>query len=359
MNFYGGGALVSAKTDTLVLIRKATAEQPESESIVFDLGAKTLPALQDGDTLSLVRRDEYLPVVYIEGAVAGDAVAMVTSSNASILDSGSSGAASGDTSPSTSSSASSTSSSTYSMLRVPYRKGMMLSLALRPIKDKILASADMTHAFVLRKGSEDQIMVDLEKLVYAYDLSGDIVLPPEDKLVIPYGAMNVFVTGEVTKSSWVSITGLTRLRDVVAPLLTRYSSIRDVKVKTAEGFEKTYDLFKAERYGDLSQDPFLRPGDEIRLLPLKTLVTIQGEVKRPGMYQLLSGEGLKELVEVYADGFAVKANASRLTLLHYLSDSSPVGEKLQLDYTKSSDIQLSPMIRDGHLIQRIDAGCWV
>jgi protein involved in polysaccharide export with SLBB domain len=342
VNFYGGGALVSAKTDTLVLIRKATAEQPESESIVFDLGAKTLPALQDGDTLSLVSRDEYLPVVYIEGAVAGDAVAMVTSSNASILDSGSSGAASGDTSPSTSSSASSTSSSTYSMLRVPYRKGMMLSLALRPIKDKILASADMTHAFVLRKGSEDQIMVDLEKLVYANDLSGDIVLQPEDKLVIPYGAMNVFVTGEVTKSSWVSITGLTRLRDVVAPLLTRYSSIRDVKVKTAEGFEKTYDLFKAERYGDLSQDPFLRPGDEIRLLPLKTLVTIQGEVKRPGMYQLLSGEGLKELVEVYADGFAVKANASRLTILHYLSDSSPVGEKLQLDYTKSSDIQLRP-----------------
>ncbi len=60
------------------------------------------------------------------------------------------------------------------------------------------------------------------------------------------------------------------------------------------------------------------------------------------MYQLLSGEGLKELVEVYADGFAVKANASRLTILHYLSDSSPVGEKLQLDYTKSSDIQLRP-----------------
>jgi len=136
-----------------------------------------------------VSRDEYLPVVYIEGAVAGDAVAMVTSSNASILDSGSSGAASGDTSPSTSSSASSTSSSTYSMLRVPYRKGMMLSLALRPIKDKILASADMTHAFVLRKGSEDQIMVDLEKLVYANDLSGDIVLQPEDSSSIPYGAI--------------------------------------------------------------------------------------------------------------------------------------------------------------------------
>ncbi|HPG96876.1 MAG TPA: SLBB domain-containing protein, partial [Rectinema sp.] len=105
-------------------------------------------------------------------------------------------------------------------------------------------------------------------------------------------------------------------------------------------YEKTFDLFKAERYGDLSQDPFLRAGDEIKISSFTNLVTIQGEVKRPGTYQLLPGEGLKELIDLYADGFTEKANTSRLTLLHYLSDSSPVGEKLQFDYAKFPDIKL-------------------
>lgn len=208
------------------------------------------------------------------------------------------------------------------------------------MKDKILSSADLAHAFIIRKGNQDQNYIDLERLLYANDLRYDFELQPEDRIVIPFGSMSVFVTGEVTKSSWVTITGLTRLRDVIQPFLTRYSSIRDVTVKNQDGIEKTYDLFKADRYGDLSQDPLLRPGDEIRILPFKNLITIQGEVKRPGTYQLLPGEGLKELVERYADGFTEKANLSRLTIVHYLSETSPVGEKAQFDYTKNSNMSL-------------------
>jgi len=256
-----------------------------------------------------------LPIIYIEGAISGDIVGI------SIRDQ-------------------TVAQTNYAVLRIPYREGITVSTLLRPLKDKILASANMQQAFIIRKGQETQIMINLEKLLYGTDLSGDVVLRPEDKIVIPYGSMYVFVTGEVTKSSWVGITGLTRLQDAITPLFTRYSSIRDVKVKSADGYEKTFDLFKAERYGDLSQNPFLRPGDEIRISSLTNLVTIQGEVKRPGTYQLLPGEGLKELVSVYADGFTEKANTSRLTLLHYLSESSPVGEKMQFDYSRSADMEL-------------------
>jgi protein involved in polysaccharide export with SLBB domain len=299
----------------VVLTRRATEEKPESESIVFDLGSKELPSLQDGDSIRVASREEYLPIIYIEGAISGDIVGISTRDQT-------------------------VAQTNYAVLRTSYREGITVSTLLRPLKDKILASANMQQAFIIRKGQETQIMINLEKLLYGTDLNGDVALKPEDKIVIPYGSMYVFVTGEVTKSSWVGITGLTRLRDAVTPLLTRYSSIRDVKVKSADGYQKTFDLFKAERYGDLSQDPFLRPGDEIIISSLTNLVTIQGEVKRPGTYQLLPGEGLKELVSVYADGFTEKANTSRLTLLHYLSESSPVGEKIQFDYTKFPDMEL-------------------
>ncbi len=315
VNSYGDGLSVSAKPDMMVLTRKASAGAPEGQSIVFDLNGKNLPSLQDGDSLRVPSMEEYLPVIYIEGAIAGDKLG-VSSKDQSVA------------------------TTNYAVMRAPYRQGLSAYSLLRPLKDKILSSADMGHAFIIRKGSDAIININLEKLMYNNDLSSDCPLKPEDRIVIPFGSMYVFVSGEVSKSSWVGITGLTRLRDVVAPLLTRYSSIRDVTVKTSDGFEKSYDLFKADRYGDLSQDPFLRPGDEIRLSSLKNLVTIQGEVKRPGTYQLLPGEGLKELIQIYADGFTEKANVSRLSLLHNLSDSSPVGEKLQFDYAKTPDMAL-------------------
>jgi protein involved in polysaccharide export with SLBB domain len=372
ISYYGDGLGVSAKSDMVVLTRRASEAKPESESIVFDLGGKELPVLLDGDSIRVASREEYLPIVYVEGAVKGRSVQQeIAQQNTQAVQEKASSTIINPTNntplnqqnpaskPETSQNPNSTNTSevipanynsssntnilisnSYALLRFEYRRGTTLSILLQPIKDKILDSADLEHAFILRKNVMDPIPIDLEQLIFANNLSLDIELLPEDRVIIPDQRMNVLVSGEVTRSSLVPITGMTRLREVVYPLLTRYSSIRDVKIKTTDGFEKSYDLFKADRYGDLSQDPFLRPGDEIRLSSLTNLATIQGEVKRPGTYQLLPGEGLKELIDLYADGFTEKANTSRLTLLHYLSDSSPVGEKLQFDYAKFPDIKL-------------------
>ena len=309
---YGDGALESAKTDFSVVTRRATAEKPESESLVFDLGGKDLPSLADGDLVRVPSREEYLPVIYVEGAVAGEQLAIADRGQA-------------------------VQPTSYAVIRAVYRKGISLSSLLRPMREKILPSANLKQAFIIRKGDTRQIVVDLERLLYANDASQDYPLEPNDRLVIPYGSMYVFVTGEVTKSSWVGITGLTRLSDAVLPLVTRYSSVRDIKVTGSDGTGTTYDLFKAERAGDLTQDPYLRTGDEIRVAPLSIMVTIQGEVKRPGIYQLLPGEGLKELLNEYAGGFTERANIARLTLLRYVSEKNPVGEKLQFDYGKQPD----------------------
>jgi len=316
VNDYGDGALASAKSDSVILTRKATAQKPESESIVFDLAGNTLPALVDGDSLRLPSLEEYLPVVYVEGAVAGEKLAVAAGGSPNAVP------------------------TNYAVLRTPYRENITLSLLLRSIKEKILSSADLAQAFIIRKGEQDQIKTNLDALLFGNDLSQDIILKPQDRIVIPFGSMNVFVAGEVTKSSWVGITGLTRLSEVVTPLLTRYSSLRDVTVKSLNGAVKTYDLFKAERYGDISQNPFLEPGDEIRIKQLSMLVTIDGEVRRPGSYQLLPGEGLKELIEVYAQGFTEKANPQRLGLVRYVSESSPVGEKHELNYETNKDFKV-------------------
>ena len=118
------------------------------------------------------------------------------------------------------------------------------------------------------------------------------------------------------------------------------SSTRNIILKE-EGTEKTFDLFKAEREGELSQDPYVRPGDQVIVQRLKRIATISGEVRRPGTYQLLEGEGLKDLIEYYADGFTEKANPTKMMITRYVSSTSSVGEKIQIDSTKTPDFSLN------------------
>jgi protein involved in polysaccharide export with SLBB domain len=301
----GGGLRGTARADMVQVTRKASSANAAGAVVLADARASapasSLPALEDGDKVRVPSMDEYLPLVYVEGAVTGE----------------------------------------YSVKKVAWRAGMRVADLIRPLRDGIPASADLKKAFIAKSSADAPVAVDLEKILYSYDPAFDVPLEPEDRLVIPLGSMYVFVTGEVQKSAWVTITGLTRLRDVVSPSLTRWSSTRDVAVASRNGLQQRYDLFRAERYGDLTQDPFLRPGDVVTVGRLDRVVTIAGEVRRPGSYQLLAGEGMKDLVERYADGFTEKGNPTRIQVVRYLSTSSAVGERLQFDYTATPGFALN------------------
>jgi protein involved in polysaccharide export with SLBB domain len=105
-------------------------------------------------------------------------------------------------------------------------------------------------------------------------------------------------------------------------------SLRDVSVRSSNGQTRVYDLFKAQRLGDLSQDPYLRPGDEITFNRVKRAVTVSGEVGRPETYQLLDGENVKELIEVYGDGFTPIADKTRIELVRVVNSVDIAGEKI-------------------------------
>ncbi|MBP7097045.1 MAG: ligand-binding protein, partial [Spirochaetia bacterium] len=111
----------------------------------------------------------------------------------------------------------------------------------------------------------------------------------------------VFVKGEAKSSGVRYAWGLSRLSSLLGEG-TAYASDRALAVVSADGTRRTYDLFKARRHGDLTQDPYLRPFDTVEFSRYERQVSIAGAVRRPGAYQLLPGEGVKELVEYYADG---------------------------------------------------------
>jgi protein involved in polysaccharide export with SLBB domain len=109
----------------------------------------------------------------------------------------------------------------------------------------------------------------------------------------------VTLKGEVNSVQERNAGALSRLSTVVAGSFTAYSSTRDIEITSLSGKKKSCDLFKADRLGDLSQNPYVRPGDVITIKRTSRRVTVNGAIERPGAYQLLEGENYAALVTSY------------------------------------------------------------
>ena len=140
----------------------------------------------------------------------------------------------------------------------------------------------------------------------------------------------VFVDGQVRRSGEHSAWALTRLSSLVDDNLTRLASVRDVTVRSANGQMQVFDLFRFWRFGDQTQNPYLRPGDTVTFNRVSRLVTIHGQVERPGTYQLLAGENIRELIEFYGDGFAPLADTTRIEIVRHFNAEDIAGSRIFL-----------------------------
>lgn len=139
----------------------------------------------------------------------------------------------------------------------------------------------------------------------------------------------VIITGEVTYAGEVTTWSLKRLSEVISGRLTSYASTRQIIVEASDGTQKKYDLFQATRFGNMSQNPYLRPGDKIIIPKYDRKVSISGAVRRPGTYELLPGEQIQDLINVYAEGYTDYANKNELTLSRFIGGNE-VWEKKNL-----------------------------
>ncbi len=128
------------------------------------------------------------------------------------------------------------------------------------------------------------------------------------------GVFQVRVQGDVTRVSTVTAWGLSRLSDIVTGLLDPYSSVRSIRVISRDGQARLYDLFQAQRFGRMDQDPYIRPGDVVEIVRRDREVQLAGEVLRPGTYQLLKEDGLADLIERYGGGLTRLADPSRIRI---------------------------------------------
>jgi len=130
----------------------------------------------------------------------------------------------------------------------------------------------------------------------------------------------VYVVGEVKNQGPYTISsGVATLLNVLnnAGGVKETGSLREIKIRRANGSVDALDLYDFLITGkmDIKKSRILY-GDYV-LVPLKAKsVTIKGEVKRPGIYELIGNEGIKELIG-FAGGLTSNAFLNRVQIRRF------------------------------------------
>lgn len=125
--------------------------------------------------------------------------------------------------------------------------------------------------------------------------------------------IKIFALGEVKQPGGYDIssfsTAFNALYSIGGPLES--GSLREIKIIRNNKIETTVDLYDYLLKGEITNDSRLRNNDVLFVSPRKNSVKIEGEVLRPYIYELVEGEGLKELIS-FAGGLKATAFTDRI-----------------------------------------------
>jgi protein involved in polysaccharide export with SLBB domain len=151
-------------------------------------------------------------------------------------------------------------------------------------------------------------------------------------------AFEIIVSGEVERPGTLQASATQRLHEVILATggVTPRGSVRHVQVRR-NGLVSEVDLLLFELKGEVSQNPYVQEGIRIHVPPRRAAVTLQGDVRRPGEYELPNGGSLRDLLELtggFGPGGAIRE--ARLTRI------GPDGRKetSSLDLRTGDDVPL-------------------
>lgn len=141
------------------------------------------------------------------------------------------------------------------------------------------------------------------------------------------GASKVGITSGQIRSIGITIIGANQPGNYTVPSLAtvfnalfvaggpaEYGSFRNIELIRNNKLYKTIDLYRFLINGDGSDNITLQNNDVIRIPAYKTRVIIDGYVKRPGIFEILPGETLQDLL-TYSSGFTDSAYTSSVKIV--------------------------------------------
>jgi len=112
-------------------------------------------------------------------------------------------------------------------------------------------------------------------------------------------------------------------------------SYREIEVIRNNKIFTKVDLYRFLQYGDQSQNIGLKDNDIIRVPAYKNRIELTGEVKRPGIFEVLGNEPFSQILE-YAGGFSDNAYTAMVKIIQKNDIEKSVKDLSKSDYSKYS-----------------------
>lgn len=161
-------------------------------------------------------------------------------------------------------------------------------------------------------------------------------------------SMRVFVLGDVRRPGSYTVSSLSTMTHAlfVSGGVSAVGSLRRVQLKRGGQVVQTMDLYRFLLGGDSSNDVRLQPGDVVFVPPVASRVTVEGEVKRPAIYEL-SGE--RSLADAIALAGGRLATSDQTSVEVERVTAAAERQVLNFDIAKASD--LAAPIHDGDVVR--------
>ena len=168
------------------------------------------------------------------------------------------------------------------------------------------------------------------------------------KAVVSLGklrAINVFLAGDVLAPGSYSVSGLATVLQVlyVGGGVSEIGSLRNIQVKRRGKVVATLDAYDILLRGDTSGDVRLASGDTVFVATAERLVSVDGEVKRPAIYETLPSDTLGDLLQM-SGGLSASGYAKSASIERRVPGQSSV-TRVQVDLDNAKD--LSQALFDG------------
>lgn len=172
-------------------------------------------------------------------------------------------------------------------------------------------------------------------------------------------AVQVFVLGEVTQPGSYTVSGLATMTSglYAAGGVTEIGSLRNVQLKRRGVLVRQLDLYDLLIRGDSRDDAKLQSGDVIFVPPVGATVAVDGEVRRPAIYEV-SGDADAGDVVALAGGLTPEADArtAYLTRIDEQQRRVVVNIDLASSEGRSEPVRSADVLRVARLRPTLDSG---
>ena len=161
-------------------------------------------------------------------------------------------------------------------------------------------------------------------------------------------SIRVFVLGEAYKPGSYTVPALSTITNVLflSGGVSDIASLRNVQLKRDGKVRAVLDLYDLLLNGDRSKDLRLQAGDTIFIPTIKNTAAIDGQVRRPAIYETKGKPTVRQLIEL-SGGLMPRAFRNRATIKRI--DQS--GFMTALDIDLNSDKGLDTAIENGDLLE--------